>query len=227
MTCGAVIRQDASPQPIQTQVADRPVPALPVRRPEICAVCATVLAPNDYLCRTCRIPRGAILDPYAPIPGRLLHASALLNPPLPPEELQGMGAARQFQAEVPTEVKGGWNWGAFWLPFFWGLSHRTYQTLIVFVLSLISLTYILVVSVTESKSDTTNGMVVIIFWLLGFPVSVWYGLKGNEWAWRNRQFHSVDEFRKVQKAWAVWAVILFALNMVGIAVFFVSVALSS
>lgn len=39
--------------------------------------------------------------------------------------------------------------------------------------------------------------------LLSLPVSVVLGLKGNEWAWKNRRFDSVEHFKRVQRVWAI------------------------
>lgn len=57
------------------------------------------------------------------------------------------------------------------------------------------------------------GMSNVIGFLLCFFLSgigsIIVGIKGNEWAWKSRQFTSVEEFRAVQHAWAVWGVVLF------------------
>jgi hypothetical protein len=225
-TCGATVRIGAEVQ-LSPTVSEVLAPIVqPVQLPVACAVCATILAPNDYLCRTCRTPRGAIMDPYAPVPGRLLHVSALLNPPPPPVELIVSIKVRTFQQEVPAEIKGGWNWGAFWLPFFWGLSHRTYQTLIVFGLAAISITSAIIFASQELPHDSRPGLVVIGLWLLGFPFSVWFGLKGNEWAWINRKFQNIEDFHSVQHIWAAWAKVLFALNVIGVIIFFIYAAVA-
>ena len=39
------------------------------------------------------------------------------------------------------------------------------------------------------------------------------GAKGNEWAWQNKRWQSVEHFKKVQKLWAVWGFILFVLGI--------------
>ena len=213
--CGAALTRGLNAFEETSIVA--PAPVVPqVVKPVSCAVCATVLAQTDYLCLTCRTPRGAILDPYAPVPGRLLHASALLNPPAPPSEYLE-GDRESFVLELPAEVRGGWNWGAFWLPSFWGLAHRTLQTLIVFGLAVLSFSVLLGLAAVNSHSSLF-AIIFLGFWVAGFPFSIWFGLRGNEWAWRNRRFQSVEEFRKVQKIWGNWAKVLFALNMAIIAV---------
>ncbi len=74
-------------------------------------------------------------------------------------------------AELPAEVKG-WNWGAFWLCWIWGLGNRTYIAL----LSLIP------------------GVNVIMAFVLG--------AKGNRWAWKNRHWESPEQFKEIQKIWS-------------------------
>lgn len=83
-----------------------------------------------------------------------------------------------------VEAPGGWNWGAFFLNWIWGISHNTYIALLCFV-------------------PFVN--LIMIFVL---------GAKGNEWAWQNRQWESVEQFKKVQKAWAVWGFIIFLISIV-------------
>lgn len=35
---------------------------------------------------------------------------------------------------------------------------------------------------------------------------------GNEWAWQNRRFASIEEFKAVQKAWTVWGLVIFLIS---------------
>jgi len=73
----------------------------------------------------------------------------------------------------------GWNWGAFWLNVIWAISNRTWIGL----LSLVPYA----------------GIIMVI--ILGF--------KGNEWAWKNKRWESIDHFKSVQKKWSLWGVGLF------------------
>jgi len=79
-----------------------------------------------------------------------------------------------------------WNWGAFFLHCIWGIAHNVWISLLWFVP---------VVSV------------VMVFVL---------GAKGSEWAWQNRRFASVEEFKGVQRVWG-W---------VGLAVFLAGLIIS-
>jgi len=72
-----------------------------------------------------------------------------------------------------------WNWGAFFLSVIWGLFNRTYIAL---------LTAIPVVG-------------ILMVFVLGF--------KGNEWAWQNKRWKSIEHFQRAQKRWAIWGIVLF------------------
>jgi hypothetical protein len=84
----------------------------------------------------------------------------------------------------------GWNWGAFLLTPFWAIAHSVWIGLLCFV------PYV------------------------GWVMSIVLGLKGSEWAWQNRRFSSVEEFRNVQRTWMVWGIGLnvgvMALALIGI-----------
>ena len=72
-----------------------------------------------------------------------------------------------------------WNWGAFLLNWIWGIGNNVFVALLVFVP------------------------------LLGLVMPFVLGAKGSRWAWRNGRWDSVDHFKRVQRAWAKWAVIIY------------------
>lgn len=71
-----------------------------------------------------------------------------------------------------------WNWGAFLLNWIWGIGNNTFIALLMFV-PLVNL--------------------VMPFVL---------GAKGNSWAWRNKRWESIEQFKTVQRKWAKWGIIL-------------------
>jgi len=79
----------------------------------------------------------------------------------------GLGKA----SVLPPELKG-WNWGAFFLNWIWGIGNSTYIALLMFV-------------------PLVN--IVMLFVL---------GAKGNEWAWQNRTWRDVNHFKNAQRNWA-------------------------
>ena len=104
-----------------------------------------------------------------------------LAPPDPRQFLgntSGMGSA----LVVPPEIARGWNWGAFALPLFWGLAHNTWYAWLVLVLFF-----------CPPVGIFSCAFAALIF-----------GAFGNQWAWQNRQWQSVEQDHAVQRQWAVW-----------------------
>lgn len=87
---------------------------------------------------------------------------------------------------------GGWSWGAFFFGALWAISNRTWIGLLSLVPG------------------------------IGFLMAFVLGVKGREWAWRNKYWESVEHFNKVQRYWSVVAVclILSGLVTVGLATYF-------
>ncbi len=76
----------------------------------------------------------------------------------------------------------GWSWGAFGLNWIWGIGNNTYIAL----LALIPIV----------------GLVMIFI----------LGAKGNEWAWQNRNWESIEDFKNTQRKWRnAWLIMLAAI----------------
>jgi hypothetical protein len=75
---------------------------------------------------------------------------------------------------VPAEIDR-WNWGAFLLNWIWGVGNNTYIALLTLI--------------------PFFGLIIMPFVL---------GAKGSGWAWRNGRWDSVEHFKRVQRAWAIW-----------------------
>lgn len=106
------------------------------------------------------------------------------------ENTSGQGV----NAQVPAELKC-FNWGAFLLNWIWGLGNSTYITLTIFA------------SILVAWIPFVGGLVPL-------GLCIWFGMKGNEWAWKNKQWQSVEHFNSVQKKWAIVGLILFCLGVV-------------
>ena len=72
---------------------------------------------------------------------------------------------------LPPELRG-WNWGAFFLNWVWGLAHNTWIALLMFV----------------------PGVNIVMLFVLG--------AKGNAWAWANNEWRDVEHFKRTQRIWA-------------------------
>lgn len=82
-----------------------------------------------------------------------------------------------------------WNWGAFLLNWIWGIGNNTWIALLCFLP------------------------------FIGFVMPFVLGAKGSSWAWRNKRWDSVEEFRRVQRKWALWG----AVAWVGFIALFVAI----
>jgi hypothetical protein len=76
-----------------------------------------------------------------------------------------------------------WNWGAFLLGWIWGIAHNTWISLLLFV-------------------PFVN--IVMPFVL---------GARGSRWAWRNRRWESVAQFRTAQRRWAIAGVLVLGVTV--------------
>lgn len=71
----------------------------------------------------------------------------------------------------------------------WGLGNRSYITLIILPIAILRIIPIL-------------GIIVQL------GVMIWFGINGNKWAWQNKRWNSIEEFHKVQKKWAILAILI-------------------
>jgi hypothetical protein len=84
-------------------------------------------------------------------------------------------------AAVPQDIPpelDRWNWGAFFLNWIWGIGNGTPIALITLI----------------------PGVGLIMMMVLGF--------RGSRWAWRNKRWDSVEQFKRVQRHWAIAGLIV-------------------
>ena len=92
----------------------------------------------------------------------------------------------QGSAAVLPPELDRWNWGAMLMNWIWGLGNKTYIALLMFV--------------------------PVVNFVMPFVL----GAKGNEWAWRNRRWDSVEHFQATQRKWTKWGAILVLLAIPGV-----------
>jgi hypothetical protein len=88
-------------------------------------------------------------------------------------------------------VPKGFNWGAFYFNWIWGLNHRKYLMLISLVIGFIPYVGI-----------------------LGLPLAIWFGFQGNQWAWESGRFTTIADMMACQRIWAKWALGVFLFSLV-------------
>jgi prepilin-type processing-associated H-X9-DG protein len=92
--------------------------------------------------------------------------------------IDGPNNSGQGQNSVVPAEIQSFNWGAFFLSWIWAIAHRAWIGLLALI--------------------PVVGLVMCF--VLGF--------KGNEWAWRNRHYPSVADFKRAQKSWAIAGLVL-------------------
>ncbi len=90
----------------------------------------------------------------------------------------------QGKGIIPPEGVKGWSWGAFLLNWIWSIGNRTWIGLFA------------------------------LFPYIGFIMTIILGIKGREWAWRNKRWESVDHFQAVQKKWSFWGVMILLISAI-------------
>jgi hypothetical protein len=83
-----------------------------------------------------------------------------------------------------------WNWGAFLLSWPWALGHRVWIGL----------------------------LAILPVGPLPLIMAIILGARGNEWAWQNRKFRSIEDFRSTQSGWVRWGAIFALINLFLLAV---------
>jgi hypothetical protein len=115
----------------------------------------------------------------------IVNSNNELKPGVAYDERSGKGDA----SIIPPEI-GGWNWGAAFLGFWWGLYYRVWIMFISFV-----------------------PMVGGVWWIV-------MGIKGNEWAWRQNKWQSVEHFKRSQKKWVPWVVAMLTVQALALVLYF-------
>ena len=102
----------------------------------------------------------------------------------PIENTSGKGKS----TKVPDTVAKKFNWGACLLSWIWGIGNKTYITFLIFISFIIPL-----------------GPLAMM---------IWFGIKGNTWAWQNKHFKDIKSFHEYQKKWAIAAIIVFIIGLI-------------
>ncbi len=106
------------------------------------------------------------------------------------QESSAYAAYPRMGYDANQVVPKGFNWGAFYFNWIWGLNHRKYLMLISLVIGFIPYVGI-----------------------LGLPLVIWYGFQGNQWAWESGRFTTIEDMMACQKIWAKWALWIFLISL--------------
>lgn len=100
--------------------------------------------------------------------------------------------------DVPMAIKDKFNWGAFFLTWIWGCANKSYITFLSFATFIIA------------AIPFAN----LLYLPAQLGIRIWFGIKGNEWAWQNKKFESAEAFHSSQRAWAIGGTIWFCVTTI-------------
>jgi hypothetical protein len=90
----------------------------------------------------------------------------------------------QGASATVPEEVKGWSWAGFGLTWIWGVF---------------------------------NGVLISLLALIPGFALIWaivLGIKGREWAWRNKKWDSVEHFKNTQRPWDIAGIVIFAIGVV-------------
>ncbi len=110
-----------------------------------------------------------------------------------PKFINNSGGGKDIK--VPKEISGKFNWGAFTLTWIWGIGNKSYITFTIFASALLA--------------------IIPIIGMLGpLGFSIWFGIKGNTWAWQNKRFPNIKSFHENQKKWAIIGISIYIISSI-------------
>jgi len=95
----------------------------------------------------------------------------------------------QGKLATVPEEVKGWSWGAFCLTWIWGICNSVWIAL----------------------------LCLIPFFNIAWAIVL--GVQGNEWAWRNKKWDSIEHFKSTQRSWNIAGIVVFAISIVAIATY--------
>jgi hypothetical protein len=131
---------------------------------------------GNLVCPECKASLGNQIYCNPCIEARLKTGSWPLKPVATVTNTSGISSI----TEIPVEIRG-WNWGGFFLTWIWGIGNNVWIAMLALL-----------------------GLIPYIGWIAHLTVAIILGMKGNEWAWRNKRWESLGHFRKTQRSWMWW-----------------------
>jgi hypothetical protein len=135
------------------------------------------------------VPSSSASSPGSPSPGAYGASNAYSS--YGSQESSAYAAYPRMGYDGNQVLPKGFNWGAFYFNWIWGLNHRKYLMLISLVIGFIPYVGI-----------------------LGLPLAIWFGFQGNQWAWESGRFTTIEDMMACQRIWAKWALGIFLASLV-------------
>lgn len=121
-------------------------------------------------------------------------------------------------SNAPAEsAPTGFNWGAFWLSWLWGIGHGLWLSLLILPIWIVLGIASSVVSFVSIffGSKIVIIAIFIISIIANISLNIWFGRKGNEWSWSRRGNRDLVAQIARERRWMIWGWIVGALVILG------------
>lgn len=130
-------------------------------------------------------------------------------PYLPPKSIGTIIDVSKSMAQHANEseplVLSKWSWGAFSLSWIWGFFNGCWW------MFLVKIGVFLLSALLWWVPFAT-----ILISIIDLSIAILFGVKGTEWAWNNRSWSSITNFRQTQDTWNKVGLVFFLLGIIGI-----------
>lgn len=169
--------------------------------------------------------------PASPLPHRYGRAEIEQPGQSDMDIYSGLAAPPKFK--VGGEAPHFFNWGALLVPPLWCLGMRLWAWAIGFLVLPFAVALLVKLAVASDLATKSTGgylfipVVGCITIITTLASGLYLGSDGNRLAWLSRPFPNVDEFRRVQRAWAVTGLIIAVLIVGGMVTYTAIVAVKA
>lgn len=128
------------------------------------------------------------------------------TPPTPIGTIVDVSKSMSQQASNAEPLNlSKWSWGAFVLSWIWGFFNGCWW---MFFIKMILLVLTIVLCLVP--------FAIFIISIVEFGINILFGVKGTEWAWSNRSWTSIADFKRTQDIW----------NKVGLSLFLAGIIIT-
>lgn len=128
--------------------------------------------------------------------------------------------------DFPQELKG-FNWGALFLTWIWGIGHKVWIALYSLLFYIVSLIggifglYLLYQLLNGRQIGTIGWISLVCAGLIGNLVAIsslafaiYLGFKGSQLAWKTGRYNDIQKFKEIEKKWTIAGIIVFIANLI-------------
>lgn len=116
---------------------------------------------------------------------------------------------RNMNDKELEEALNHFNWGACFFLWVWGLANGCFKKTFLPWVPVFAVFLVFTIVISFFSENSNEYFFSIIKYAIFFPLGIIYGQKGNKWAFENRAWWSVEDFKETQKRWGIAVIAVF------------------